>query len=173
MKSVSNGAVSSEPLPAAVRGDPLLRRAKASDVNEIVAVHLSARAAAPMPAAVHSDDEVHNWLSGVTAVDEAWVAESGGRVAAYARFSSGWLEDLYVAPAQQRAGLGSALLDLVKTLQPNGFGLWVFESNLPARAFYIRHGLVEVERTDGSRNEERAPDIRMMWHPSRSHSVAP
>ena len=33
-----------------------------------------------------------------------------------------------------------------------------------ARArFYRRHGLVDLERTDGSANEERAPDIRMAW----------
>ena len=32
----------------------------------------------------------------------------------------------------------------------------------PAR-FYARHGLVELERTDGSANEERAPDVRMAW----------
>ncbi len=34
---------------------------------------------------------------------------------------------------------------------------------MPARAFYARHGLVELERTDGAGNEERAPDIRMAW----------
>jgi hypothetical protein len=33
--------------------------------------------------------------------------------------------------------------------------LWVFQENLPARAFYERHGLHVIEETDGSRNEER------------------
>jgi len=94
------------------------------------------------------------------------VAELDGRVAAYARFTRTWLDDLYVAPGAQRDGLGGALLELVKSLRPQGFGLWVFESNLPARQFYARHGLVEVERTDGSANEEREPDIRMIWDPS-------
>ena len=37
------------------------------------------------------------------------------------------------------------------------------DATLPARAFYARHGLVELERTDGSGNEERAPDLRMAW----------
>jgi chorismate mutase len=41
--------------------------------------------------------------------------------------------------------------------------LWVFESNRPARTFYARRGLVELERTDGSGNEEKAPDVRMAW----------
>lgn len=35
--------------------------------------------------------------------------------------------------------------------------------NTPARAFYARHGLVELERTDGSGNEERTPDLKMAW----------
>ena len=39
----------------------------------------------------------------------------------------------------------------------------MFESNVAARAFYARHGLVELERTDGSANEERRPDVRMAW----------
>jgi hypothetical protein len=54
----------------------------------------------------------------------------------------------------------------VKTLRPDGFGLWVFTSNTPARAFYAGHGFVETERTDGSDNEEHAPDVRMEWRPS-------
>jgi chorismate mutase len=34
---------------------------------------------------------------------------------------------------------------------------------VPAREFYARHGLVELERTDGSANEERQPDVKMVW----------
>jgi chorismate mutase len=55
------------------------------------------------------------------------------------------------------------LLDVVKSLRPDGFCLWVFESNAPARRFYARRGLVELERTDGSANEERSPDVRLAW----------
>ena len=45
----------------------------------------------------------------------------------------------------------------------DGFALWVFESNERARAFYRRHGLVELEHTDGADNRERSPDLRMAW----------
>ncbi|NUR05809.1 MAG: chorismate mutase [Nocardioidaceae bacterium] len=55
------------------------------------------------------------------------------------------------------------LLDVVTATRPGGFCLWVFESNHAARAFYARHGLVELERTDGSGNEEKAPDLRLAW----------
>ena len=40
--------------------------------------------------------------------------------------------------------------------RPDGFCLWVFESNTPAREFYPRRGLLDLERTDGSANMERA-----------------
>jgi chorismate mutase len=66
-------------------------------------------------------------------------------------------------PGAQRAGVGSTLVDLAKAVRPAGFGLWVFEMNAPARAFYRRHGFVELERTDGGANEEHAPDVKMVW----------
>ncbi len=59
--------------------------------------------------------------------------------------------------------LGAALLDVAKSELPDGFCLWVFESNAGARSFYRRHGLVELEHTDGSGNAEQSPDVRMAW----------
>lgn len=141
-----------------------LRPAVAEDAEAVASVHLAARRTAPMPAAVHTDDEVRQWLAGrIAGDDEVWVAETDGVVAAYARLSRTWLDDLYVAPSHAGQGLGAALLDLAKSLRPEGFCLWVFESNTPARAFYARHGLVALERTDGEGNEEKAPDVRMAW----------
>lgn len=153
----------------------VIRPAEPADADRVADVHLAARQDAvvrgAMPPGVHPDEEVRDWLASRLRVDETWVAEVDGEVAAYARFTSTWLDDLYVRPDAQGAGLGGALLDLVKSLRPDGFGLWVFETNAPARAFYAHHGLVEVERTDGSGNEERQPDIRMEWRcpgPGRS-----
>lgn len=149
----------------------VIRPADAADADEIADVHLVARrtavAAGAMPPGIHADEDVRAWLRTRLAVDEVWVAEVEGRVAAYARFTATWLDDLYVLPEHQGSGLGTALLDLVKSLRPDGFGLWVFESNLPARRFYSRHGLEVAERTDGSGNEERAPDLRMEWSGAR------
>jgi GNAT superfamily N-acetyltransferase len=141
----------------------VLRPAEPADVPDLVALQVAARAAAPMPANIHPEDRIHDFLAGRLRRDEVWVAELDGAVAAYARFTRTWLDDLYVHPDHQGAGLGGALLDLVKSLRPDGFGLWVFESNEPARRFYARQGLVETERTDGSANEERRPDVRMEW----------
>ncbi|WP_051552227.1 GNAT family N-acetyltransferase [Nocardioides sp. URHA0020] len=140
-----------------------LRPATEEDAPAVVAVHLAARRTAAMPPSVHTDGDVAAWLTARVAEDEVWLAEDGGAPVGYARMTQTWLDDLYVAPAAARRGIGSALLDVVKAQRPDGFCLWVFETNVPARAFYARHGLVELERTDGSANEERAPDVRMAW----------
>ena len=84
---------------------------------------------------------------------------------AYARFTPTWLDDLYVLPAHQGSGVGGALLDLVRSVRPDGLGLYVFESNTPARRFYEARGFVVTDRSDGSANEEREPDLRMEWTP--------
>lgn len=141
----------------------LLRPADPADADAVATVHLRSRAAAAMPPGVHPEDDVRAWLAGRLGPDDVWVAEDDGLVVGYARFTPTWLDDLYVLPSYAGRGIGSALLDVVKAQRPDGFCLWVFETNAPARAFYAHRDLVELERTDGSANEERAPDVRMAW----------
>jgi GNAT superfamily N-acetyltransferase len=142
-----------------------LRPAGAEDLAEIAEVHIEARDAAypSMPRTLHPPHEARAWVSGWDlSTYSLWVAEAGS-ILGYARFDDVWLDDLYVAPGAQGSGVGTALLDVVKAQRPDGFCLWVFESNTPARGFYTRHGLVELEHTDGWTNEEREPDLRMAW----------
>ena len=143
-----------------------LRPATSGDLPDIAGVHLAARRAAEpaMPPGTHTEAEVRARVSGWDlAAWDVWVAESDGALLGYAVVADDWLHSLYVAPEAAGQGSGGALLDLVKGIRPGGFCLWVFESNVPARAFYEHRGLVELERTDGSGNEERAPDIRVAW----------
>ena len=143
-----------------------LRPATTADLEVIADVHLASRHAAgeAFPPSVHTPDEVRGWVRtwDLTTYD-VWLAQSADRVVGYARCTTTWLDDLYLLPEAQGRGVGSALLDRVKEERPAGFGLWVFESNLPARDFYRRRGFVELEHTDGSANDERAPDIKMVW----------
>ncbi|WP_220793267.1 GNAT family N-acetyltransferase [Nocardioides stalactiti] len=150
-----------------------IRPAVADDLPEIAEVFLAARSAAvpAMPPSIHPPHEVHAFYAGIDLVAserEPWVAEDGRGIVGFVEVVRDWLDALYVLPTAQGEGIGSTLLDLVKSLRPDGFALWVFETNAPARAFYASHGLVEVERTDGSGNEERAPDIRMEWDPAEA-----
>jgi GNAT superfamily N-acetyltransferase len=143
-----------------------LRPATPEDTETLATLATSARRAAvpEMPPPVHTPEEVRTWIARQLAGErEAWVAEEGRRLVGYVLLEPRFLHSLYVAPDRLRQGIGTALLDLVKALRPDGFALWVFESNRRARTFYTRHGLVELEHTDGSANEERAPDLRMAW----------
>ena len=146
--------------------DLVLRPASPADLPAIAEVHIRARDASypAMPRSLHPPHEARAWVAGWDlAAYDVWVGETPDGLAGYARFDREWLDDLYVDPEAQGTGVGSALLDLVKAQRPSGFCLWVFEANEPARAFYRHHGLVDLERTDGSANEEREPDVRMAW----------
>lgn len=147
-----------------MRTDTSVRLAGEADLRAIAEVYLAARDVAAMPPAVHPPDEVRAWVGtwDLTSRD-VWVAESEGAIVGFANLTPTWLDGLYVAPGAQGAGIGSTLVDVAKSVRPDGFGLWVFEVNEPARAFYRRHGFVELERTDGSANEEHAPDFKMVW----------
>ncbi|KAH8658264.1 acyl-CoA N-acyltransferase [Xylariales sp. PMI_506] len=141
----------------------MLRLASDKDAAAIAHIHLTVRASAAMPPCIHSDEAVQSRIAQCLKTEELWVAEQDGQVAGYVRFSAHWLDDLYVLPHYQGSGLGTALLQLVKTKRPAGFSLWVFQSNILARSFYRHHGLEELESTDGKANEEQSPDVRMAW----------
>jgi GNAT superfamily N-acetyltransferase len=97
--------------------------------------------------------------------DAQWVevAELDAEIVGFALVHHGALESLYVLPAFQGRGIGSVLLARAQAAHPGGLTLWVFERNAGARALYARHGFVEIDRTDGSGNEENVPDIQLGW----------
>jgi ribosomal protein S18 acetylase RimI-like enzyme len=151
--------------------DVLLRPADEADADAIASVLVASRAAAVaagwMPPSVHpASDALRHVREHLLVRREVWVAETAGergQVVGVAVLDLSWLDDLYVHPDHAGQGIGTALLQLAQARLPDGFDLWVFESNAPAQRFYERHGLVEVERTDGAENEERAPDRRYRW----------
>jgi chorismate mutase/GNAT superfamily N-acetyltransferase len=144
----------------------LIRPATVDDAPAMADVHVDCRDAnvGSMPPMVHDRETTHRWMRGRLEADSSgWVAERDGRVVGYLVITGHWLDDLFLAPGATGRGVGAALLDLAKAQRPDGLCLWVFESNQGARRFYLSHGLLELERTDGSSNAERAPDIRMVW----------
>lgn len=146
-----------------------VRPLAAEDCDEAAAVWWRSRIAAiPLiPAPVHTEDEVRRWFGDVLLQDaQSWVAVSDtDRIVAVLTLDGDDLDQLYVDPAVKGEGIGSMLVELAKSLRPDGLELWTFQSNLPAQGFYRRHGFEELYRTDGLTNEEKAPDIRMAWRP--------
>jgi ribosomal protein S18 acetylase RimI-like enzyme len=114
---------------------------------------------------LHSDEEHRAYIADVVLPrHDVVVAERNGAVVGFVAMSHGEVVDhLYVDPAHQRRGAGSALLEEAKRRMPGGFRLWVFQDNVPARTFYEKHGLRVVELTDGSGNEEKTPDALYEW----------
>jgi len=99
-------------------------------------------------------------------------AEADRAVVAFSAVRGGWLEHLYVVPAHQGRGIGGVLLRRAMNENPAGLWLWAFAANVRAIAFYGRAGFAEVLRTDGSRNEERQPDVQMHWAGDSKSSAA-
>jgi GNAT superfamily N-acetyltransferase len=152
-------------------GSLLLRPAVTGEHGLAVEVLAQARAQAEadatMPPGRHGPEEVETWMRDVVLpTREVWVAMADERAVGLLVLDTAWLDQLHVRPTWWRCGVATALLSLAKSLRPDGFRLWVFEVNTPARRLYEREGLVAVRRTDGSGNEERAPDIEYVWHPT-------
>jgi chorismate mutase/GNAT superfamily N-acetyltransferase len=153
--------------------DLVVRPAGPADVDALADLYLAAREAAypSMPRQIHPPHAVREFLRRHLdeAGDELWLAERADdpdHPVAVMVLQGNWLHSLYVAPGRTGQGIGTVLLDLAKTRRPRRLGLWVFQSNQDARRFYLRHGFVEVRRTEGTGpdgNEEQQPDVEMAW----------
>lgn len=147
---------------------PRLRRGTGTDADSAAELYLRARhhAVPEIPPLVHSDDDVRQWMHGVLEEQEVWLAcTDDGALLGLMVLESDWLGQLYIDPAWTGHGLGTRFVELAKQRRPGGLQLWTFESNVRAQRFYERHGFTAEERTDGSSNEERSPDLRYVWPP--------
>lgn len=145
-----------------------IRRAEPPDAGAIADILVGSREANPdtIPAMVHTRPEVLEWVSSVVVPHrEGWVACTGEVIVGVLVLHEHMIDQLYVLPSRTGQGIGAALVAHAKRLRPDRLELWTFQSNLRARRFYARHGFTEVELTDGSGNEERAPDVRLRWRP--------
>ena len=143
---------------------PAIRRGGAPEARAAADLYLRAREAAlragSIPAGVHDDDEVRGYFASHIVEDcELWVAEDDDALAGILVLDGEFIDQLYVEPDRTGRGIGSALLAVAKRERPQGLRLWAFQTNMGARRFYERHGFVEVRRTEGRDNEERAPDV--------------
>ncbi len=141
----------------------MLRRLGRDEMDQVAAIHRAA-----------FDDRLP-WLAGrytpaedrvffrdqVFPRHDVWGAIDGG-IVGFIAFGHGWVEQLYILPARQGCGWGGALLQVAKQFSTS-LQLWTFRRNALARRFYEKHGFQAVEETDGSRNEEREPDVLYRW----------
>ena len=150
-----------------------IRSARDDDAAALVDVHLdSGREAMPWLPVLHSRPDATAYFAGnVLLHEQVFVAELDRIIVGFIAMEGGHVDHLYVAPTYQHRGIGHQLLDLAKTLHPDGLRLWTFQRNARARQFYEARGFIASEFTDGSRNEEREPDVLYRWLPSASKSL--
>ncbi len=73
-----------------------------------------------------------------------------------------WIRQLAVFTPYRRQGIGSALLARARECSPAVLHLHTFQRNIAARAFYARHGFVEVA-FGSSPPPESEPDVECRW----------
>ena len=142
------------------------RGERPADASAAAEIWLRARrgSVGAIPPSMHTDEETRAFLAQrLRDGAELWLAQADGSPAGMLLLAGEWIEQLMVEPSLTNRGIGSRLLDAAKRERPDGLRLWTFVSNSGAQRFYERHGFVEVTRTDGSGNEERAPDIQYAW----------
>jgi len=144
-----------------------LRQARSEDAIAIAQAHVDARRVAmPWLPIIHSFEDTVNFFADFVIPNQiVWVAEVDSEVVGFLAIEGAFVEHLYIAPTHQGLGIGDTLLRKAKELRPDGLRLWTFERNLRARKFYENRGFVAREFTDGSRNEERTPDVLYDWNP--------
>jgi ribosomal protein S18 acetylase RimI-like enzyme len=148
----------------------LIRRARSADAEEVATVYIaSQRGAADHIPIIHTDPEIRAWvINHMVPERETWVADDRGRIVAVMVLDGEMVDQMYVAPAEQRRGVGDAMLSHAKKLRPARLRLYTFQSNAPARRFYEARGFVAIAFNDGERNEERAPDVLYEWTPEQA-----
>ncbi len=143
----------------------IIRRARASEAPAIADLYVAARrrASAFVPT-VHRDDETRAWVSGYLVPRlEVWVAKSRAILLGMMALDGDLVDQLYIAPAAQRRGVGNRLIAHAKMLRPARLRLYTFQRNAPARRFYESSGFGAIEFNDGSHNEEHEPDVLYEW----------
>lgn len=105
----------------------------------------------------------------VAPASRLWLTTQGSAVQGFLALVGSYVDRLYVAPAAQRGGVGTALLRHAIALSPAGIELHTHQRNGPARAFYAKHGLRAV-RFGVSAPPESEPDVEYHWRPAGAGS---
>jgi RimJ/RimL family protein N-acetyltransferase len=141
------------------------REALQVDADRVAEIYLSSRkelvSFAPL---AHSDDDVSSWIADTLIPgSRVIVAENEGRLIGMMALSEaqnfGWIDHLYLDPAQINRGIGTKFVVRAKSELRHPIRLYTFHENLASRRFYERHGFCAIEFTDGTDNEEHCPDV--------------
>jgi len=135
-----------------------IRPARADEADTLLAIQREAAVDAfahvyPPERYPFPDDEIRSgWAEALADPEiEVYVAEAGGRPVGSISVGDEYLRTLYVLPAYQGRGVGSALHDFaLERLRARGIRrakLWTLDGNRAGRAFYERRGWMLTSET--------------------------
>lgn len=148
------------------RADVVLRPFTGADIGALGTLFGAARASMQLFDDPYTTGEHTAYIAGLAVGCAITVAEADGQLAGFLSFARkpsetmGEISHLFVHPDHQGQGVGAQLLDDAITRHGRPLHLWVFEANARARALYESRGFVMTDRTDGSGNDEKLPDMR-------------
>jgi ribosomal protein S18 acetylase RimI-like enzyme len=111
---------------------------------------------------LHSRQEDEAFVAALLNSHILRVARSGVGPLGFLARQGGRVQALHVDAAARGKGIGRALMDEVKAVEPE-VTLWTFQANRRAQEFYRREGFAEAERSDGCATDEGLPDVRLIW----------
>jgi GNAT superfamily N-acetyltransferase len=111
---------------------------------------------------LHTPEEDEGFVAGLLGTHKVRVARRGVERLGFLARQGGRVQALHVVAGSRGLGIGKALLDEVRAVEPR-VELWTFQANARALSFYRHEGICEVGRTDGSSNDEGLPDVRLIW----------
>ncbi|BAI76103.1 acyl-CoA N-acyltransferase (plasmid) [Azospirillum sp. B510] len=124
---------------------PEIRPARPADLDDVAALWFeSASRMEGVSAAFPGHEELRGRIDRELAAGwDLRVALSNGRIVGLLALmpAEAKLDQMFVHPDRQGHGIGLALLDLAKSVMPDGFSLRTPLANRRARRFYERHGL--------------------------------
>lgn len=155
----------------------VLREASSDDAPAVAEVLIASRREfMPYAPMVHRPPEVLTWVEGslipARGVTVACVPETvvGCLVTSQDDEGIGWIDQLYVLPGFVGRGVGSLLLKHGLAGLARPVRLYTFQANVGARRFYERHGFRAIAFSEGSRNEEKCPDVLLELAAGREHA---
>ena len=111
---------------------------------------------------LHTADEDRGFLSHLIATQSVTMARLDGQTAGFMAREGHEINALYLAPFARRRGIGAQFLTQAKAATPH-LALWTFQANADARRFYGAQGFAQDLLTDGQANDEKLPDVRLVW----------
>lgn len=139
-----------------------IERARAYDAPAVSSIMSDWIAETDWMPNIHTEAEYAGFGAWLIDIMDVTIARQNGEAVGFVANRLNDIHSLYLTNNARGQGIGTRLLADQKRKQDH-LQLWTFQANKPARAFYQSHGFVEAELTEGVGNDEKLPDVRLIW----------